>query len=151
MLNQRASTDARHARYGSNAMLYNEDGEALAQVDSFTAKANFSNSKYDPIGQRMNLEVNGTVDIAITISEIVVIDGYLFNQLLDAVTEGESPVMALDGAIEGRNGTQERITYRECIFSGDNDLQNVTSGEVLKRSYNLHCNSMPEKRSELTI
>lgn len=151
MLNQRASTDARHARHGSDAMLYNEDGEALASVDSFQAKANFSNSKYNPIGQNMNLEVNGPVDITITISEIVVIDGYLFNQLVDAVSKGESPVMTLDGAIEGRNGSQERLTYRECIFSGDNDLQNVASGDVLKRSYNLHCNANPERRSELTI
>ncbi len=151
MLNNRASTDARHARYGSDAMLYNEDGEALAQVDSFQVKANFSNSKYNPIGQRMGLEVNGTVDVTITISEIVVLDGYLFNKLLDAVAEGESPVLALDGVIEGRNGSQERVTYRECIFSGDNDLQNVSSGDALKRSYNLHCNGKPEKRSELTI
>lgn len=151
MLNKRASTDARHARYGKDAMLYNEDGEELAQVDSFQVKSNFNNGKYNPIGQNLNLEVNGTVDLSITISEIVVIDGYLFNQVLNSVIEGESSVLSLDGVIQGRNGSQERITYRECIFSGDNDLQNVSSGEVLKRSYNLHCNGKPEKRSDLTI
>lgn len=151
MLNQRASTDARHARHGSDAMLYNENGDALASVDSFTFKSNFNNSKYSPVGQNKELEVNGTVGISITISEIVVEDGYLFNQVLDAVIEGKFPVMTLDGVIEGRNGSQERVTYRECVFSGENDLQNVTSGEVLKRSYNLHCNGEPERRSELTI
>lgn len=59
--------------------------------------------------------------------------------------------MTLDGAIEGRNGSQERLTYRECIFSGDQDLQNVSTGETLTRSYNLHCNGRPEQRSALTI
>lgn len=102
-------------------------------------------------GRTWSLETSGTIGITITISEIVVLDGYLFNQVLDAVAAGESPVMTLDGAIQGRNGSQERITYRECIFSGDNDLQNVTTGEALKRSFNLHCNGRPEKRSSLTI
>lgn len=151
MLNERASTDARHSRSGADSMLYDEDGNALAQVDSFQTKSNFSNSKYNPIGQRLGLETNGTVDVTITITEIVVLDGYLFNKVLDAVQNGESPVMTFDAVIEGRNGSQERVTYRECIFSGDNDLQNVTSGEVLKRNYNLHCNGKPERRSLLTI
>ncbi|EET60425.1 hypothetical protein BRYFOR_07621 [Marvinbryantia formatexigens DSM 14469] len=132
-------------------MLYNENGEQLAQVDSFQAKAAFNNNKYNPIGQNLELEVNNTIGITITISEIVVLDGYLFNQVLAAVSAGESPVLTLDGAIEGRNGSQERITYRECIFSGDNDLQNVSTGDFLKRSYNLHCNGKPEYRSALTI
>lgn len=151
MLNTRASTDARHSRSGADAMLYNEDGEPMCQVDSFQVKANFSNSKYNPIGQRLGLETNGTVDVTITISEIVVLDGYLFNKVIEAVQNGESPVMTLDGVIEGRNGSQERITYRECIFSGDNDLQNVSTGDNLKRNYNLHCNGRPEPRSRLTI
>ncbi len=151
MLNTRASSDARHGRSGKDAMLYNEDGEALAQVDSFQTKAAFNNNKYNPIGQNLELEVNNTIGITISISEITVLDGYLFNQVMDAVENGESPVLTLDGVIEGRNGSQERITYRECIFSGDNDLQNVSTGDFLKRSFNLHCNGKPERRSSLTI
>ena len=151
MLNTRASADARYARSGKDAMLYNEDGEALAQVDSFQTKAAFNNNKYNPIGQNLELEVNNTIGISISISEIVVLDGYLFNQMLEAVENGESPVLTLDGVIEGRDGSQERITYRDCIFSGDNDLQNVSTGDSLKRSYNLHCNGRPERRSSLTI
>ena len=145
MLNTRASSDARHGRSGKDAMLYNEDGEALAQVDSFQTKAAFNNNKYNPIGQNLELEVNNTIGIKISISEITVLDGYLFNQVMDAVENGESPVLTLDGVIEGRNGSQERI------FSGDNDLQNVSTGDFLKRSFNLHCNGKPERRSSLTI
>jgi len=151
MLNTRASTDARHSRSGKDAMLYNEDGEAFAQVNSFQTKASFNNNKYNPVGQNMELEVNNTVGVTITISEIVVLDGYLFNQVVKAVQDGESPVITMDGAIEGRNGSQERLTYRECIFSGDQDLQNVSTGDILTRSYNLHCNGRPEQRSTLTI
>ena len=111
----------------------------------------FDNNKYNPIGQNLELEVNNTIGISISISEIVVLDGYLFNQMLEAVEKGDSPVLTLDGVVEGRDGSQERITYRDCIFSGDNDLQNVSTGDFLKRSYNLHCNGRPERRSSLTI
>ncbi len=150
-LNTRASTDARHSRSGKDAMLYNEDGQAFAQVDSFQTKFGFNNIGYAPIGNNLELEASGTVKTTISISEIVVLDGYLFNKVIDAVNDGESPVLTLDGVIQGRNGSQERITYRECIFSGDQDIQNVSTGDVLKRTFNLHCNSKPERRSALTI
>ena len=150
-LNSRAYTDSRHSRAGKDAALYNEDGQLLAQVDSFQAKATFNNYKYAPLGVNREMEVNNTMGVAITISEIVVEDGYLFNQVMNAVQNGESPVVTLDGSIKGRNGSEERVTYRECIFTGDNDIQNVATGDVLKRSLSLWCNGAIEQRSELTI
>lgn len=151
MLNKRASSDARHARSGKDAMLYDENGNALAQVDSFQSKAAFNNSTYNPCGQNMELEVNNTVGVSLTISEITVMDGYLFNKVFEAISNGESPVLTLDGVIEGRNKSQERVTYRECIFSGEQDIQNVSTGDFIKRSFSLHCNGKPEYRSALTI
>lgn len=151
MLNTRASSDARHARAGKDAGLFDEDGNLFGSVESFQAKSAFNNIKYSPLGQNQELEANNTYGITITISEIVVEDGYLFNKIMDAVQSGESPVITVDGVVEGRNGSQERITYRECIFSGDNDIQNVATGDVLKRAFSLFCNGKPERRSSLTI
>ena len=151
MLNTRASTDARHARSGKDAMLYSETGVPFAQMESFQAKATFNNIKYNPIGQNREMEATGTVGVSITTSEIVVIDGEMFNHVMTAVANGDSPVITMDGVIEGRNGSQERITYRECIFTGDNDIQNVATGDVLKRAFSLWCNGKVEPRSKLTI
>jgi hypothetical protein len=151
MLNARAATDARHSRSGKDAMLYNEKGEPFAQAESFTTNASFSNSKYAPLGQNRDLEVNSTIGVKINISEIVVLDGQLFNHVIDAIANGESPVLTFTGVIEGRNGSQERVTYRECIFSGDTDIQNVSTGDVLKRKFSFHCNGKVENKSKLTI
>ena len=151
MLNTRASTDARHARSGKDGMLYSENGAPFAQMESFQAKATFNNIKYNPIGQNREMEATGTVGVSITTSEIVVIDGEMFNHVMTAVANGDSPVITMDGVIEGRNGSQERITYRECIFTGDNDIQNVATGDVLKRAFSLWCNGKVEPRSKLTI
>ena len=119
MLNKSAATDARHSRSGKDAMLYNSAGKPFAQVESFTTKGSFNNYKYAPLGQNRELEVNGTVGVTVNISEIVVLDGELFNAVINAIANGESPVLMFTGVIEGRNGSQERVTYRECILSGD--------------------------------
>lgn len=150
-LNTRASTDARHARTGKDAGLYNEDGVLLASVDSFQAKASFNNVKYRPLGQAQELETTDSYGITLTFSEAVIEDGEMFNQFIAALQNGEMPVLVFDGVIQGRNGSQERITYRECILSGDNDIQNVSTGDVIKRAWSLYVNGKPEQRSQLTI
>lgn len=114
MLNKSAATDARHSRSGKDAMLYNSAGKPFAQVESFTTKGSFNNYKYAPLGQNRELEVNGTVGVTVNISEIVVLDGELFNAVINAIANGESPVLMFTGVIEGRNESQERVTYREC-------------------------------------
>ena len=116
MLNKSAATDARHSRSGKDAMLYNSAGKPFAQVESFTTKGSFNNYKYAPLGQNRELEVNGTVGVTVNISEIVVLDGELFNAVINAIANGESPVLMFTGVIEGRNGSQERVTYREYPF-----------------------------------
>ena len=152
MLNTSAATDARHSRSGKDAMLYDAAGNPFAQAESFRAHANFNNNQYAPLGQNRQLEVNGTVGVDIEISEIVVLDGPLFNNVISAVQNGESPVIDMTGVIEGRNeGSQERIVYRECILTGDNDIQNVSTGDVLKRAFNFHCNGAIEQAKKLTI
>lgn len=151
MLNNRATSDARHSRTGKDALIYDGDGNAFAQVDSFQASASFDNVKYQPLGQNRDLEASNTVGVSITISEIVVLDGTLFNAVMAAVASGESPVLTFQGAIEGRNGSQERVTYNECVFSGDTDIQNVSTGDVLKRNYSLFCNGDIVPTKALTI
>ena len=150
-LNQRAMTDARHARSGKDAALYDENGVMFAQMESFQTKVSFNNIKYMPLGINREMEAQGTLGISITASEIVVEDGDIFNYLMDAVANGESPVITVDGVIQGRNGSEERVTYRECIFTGDNDIQNVATGDVLKRAFSWWCNGKVEPRSELTM
>lgn len=150
-LNTRASTDARHARTGKDAGLYNEDGVLLASVESFQSKATFNNVKYRPLGQAQELETTDSYGITLTFSEIVIEDGELFNEFMKALQDGETPVLVFDGVIQGRNGSQERVTYRECLLSGDNDIQNVATGDVIKRAWSLFVNGKPEHRKQLSI
>ena len=151
MLNTKAATDARHSRAGKDAMIYNDAGQPFAQAESYTSSASFNNYTYSPLGQNRELEVNNTIGVKLTLSELVVIDGELFNAVISAIANGESPVLSMTGVIQGRNGSEERVVYNECIFSGDQDIQNVSTGDVLKRGYSLHCNGTVKQQSSLTI
>ena len=51
-INERASSDARHARTGKDAGLYNGTGDLLAYMESFQAKATYNNVKYKPMGDQ---------------------------------------------------------------------------------------------------
>ena len=57
MLNTKAATDARHARAGKDAMIYNASGQPFAQAESYTSSASFNNFSYAPLGQNRELEV----------------------------------------------------------------------------------------------
>ena len=151
MLNERAVTDARHARSSKDAMLYDTNGKPLAQIASFGTKSNHNNHKYAVVGCGRELEVPGTVAVTLQITEIVVMDGVLFSAVLNSIANGMCEPLIFSGVIKGNNGSQERVVYRECILSGESDIQNVSTGDVLQRNFNLHCNGKVENKSKLKI
>ena len=63
----------------------------------------------------------------------------------------EMPVWNFQGSLLGRNESEERITYYECIPSGQVDLQNITVGDVVKRNWNFHVNKAPKLTSLLSV
>ena len=132
MLNTSAATDARHSRSGKDAMLYNADGVPFAQVSSFQSKTSFNNTKYQPLGQNRELETNNTIGVTITISEIVVLDGELFNNVVSAVNKGESPVMN-KGDLKNMTG----LSFGTIASMGKNEPVNLKQIDRICKA--LHC------------
>lgn len=150
-INNRAASDARHARTGKDGALYDGDGNLLASMETFTSKATFNNVKYNPLGDPQEHETNNSYGITLTFTEIVVEDIALFKELIDAMNSGETPVWVFSGVLYGRNESEERVVYRECIPSGEIDLQNIATGDVIKRIWNVFVNGKPELQKMLTI
>ena len=61
------------------------------------------------------------------------------------------PEWSFQGVLQGRNGSQERVVYREVIPSGTIDLQNIGVGDAIKRSWSFFVNQVPELQSRLTV
>lgn len=62
---------------------------------------------------------------------------------------GSNAVLELPGVIKGRNGSEERLVYNDCVPSGNIDLQNVTVGDLIKRQWSLFVNGAVNQQGKL--
>lgn len=151
MRNVRAAGDSRHARTGKDGAFYNADGVLLATVDSFQSNVNYNNAKYNVLGDAQEHETANTYAVNLTMSQIVVEDDAFIQELMTALETQEIPRWDFQGSLLGRNGSEERVVYRDCIPSGQVDIQNISVGDVIKRQWNFFVNRPPKLQSLLGI
>lgn len=150
-LNTRAGADARHARTGKDGALYDGDGNLLATIESFQAQVAFNNAKYQVLGNGQELEAMNTFGITLTASQVVVEDDQFIEDLFEFMDSQVMPEWVFQGVLKGLNGSEERVVYREVIPSGTIDLQNISTGDVVKRSWSFCVNQAPRLQSRLTV
>lgn len=151
MINRIAAGDSRHARTGKDGAFYNKDGVLLASVEQFSSNVSFNNAKYSVLGDAQEHETPNTYSVSLTMSQIVVEDDKFIIELMTAMETQIMPVWDFQGSIMGRNGSEERVIYRDCIPSGQIDIQNVSVGDVIKRNWNFFVNRPPKLQSLLGI
>ena len=151
MRNVRAAGDSRHAITGKDGAFFNEDGVLLATVDSFTSNVSFNNAKYSVLGDGQEHETANTFSVSLTMSQLVIEDDAFIVELMEALETQIMPRWNFQGSIMGRNGSEERVAYYECIPSGQVDLQNTATCDVIKRSWNFFVNRPPKLQKLLTI
>lgn len=150
-INTRAYADSRHSRSGKDGALYNKNGTMLATVESFASSVNITNGTYKPLGCAQEIETAGTAKVTLTITQIVIESDEMIQELMEGIETGEMPVWDFQGTLRGRNGSEERVVYRDCIPSGQIDIQNLAQGDTIKRNWNLACNRPPKMQGLLTI
>lgn len=151
MRNERAAGDSRHARTGKDGAIYNKDGVLIATVESFTSNVTFNNSKYSVLGDAQEHETANTFAVNLTMSQIVVEDDTFIQELMTSLETQEMPRWDFQGSLLGRNNSEERVVYRECIPSGQVDIQNISVGDVIKRQWNFFVNRPPKLQKLLSI
>lgn len=150
MLNNRAPIDTRLALTGKNGALYSDDGTMLATVETFQTQVNVTNAKYQPLGDAQEHEVFQSYGVTLTFTEIVVSDEQFIQEMFEAMRTGEMPHWNFQGVVKGRNGSEQRMNYRQCVPSGTIDLQNLSVGDIIKRAWSLFVNEPPELQKLLT-
>lgn len=151
MRNERAAGDARHARTGKDGAFYNQDGVLLATVEQFSSNVSYNNAKYKVLGDAQEHEMADSFAVNLTMSQIVVEDDEFIVDLIKAMETQVMPNWNFQGSLLGRNGSEERVIYRECVPSGQVDIQNVSVGDVIKRNWNFFVNRAPRLQSLLSI
>lgn len=151
MRNSQAAGDSRHTRTGKDGAFFDQNGTLLATVETFSSNVSFNNAQYQVLGDAQEHEAPNTYKVSLTMSQVVVEDDKFIQELVDALDTQEMPVWNFQGSLLGRNESEERMTYYECIPSGQVDLQNVAVGDVVKRNWNFHVNKAPKLTSLLSV
>ncbi len=150
MLNTRGPIDTRKVLTGKDGALYNDKGVMLATVETFQTQVNVTNAKYQPLGDAQEHEVFQSYGVTLTFTETVIEDESFISELFDAFKTGVMPSWNFQGVVKGRNGSEQRMIYRQCVPSGTIDLQNLSVGDIIKRAWSLFVNAPPELQSLLT-
>lgn len=150
-LNRRAASDSRYARTGKDGGLYNSHGVLLATMESFQSQAAFNNAKYSVLGDGQEHETLNTFGVTLTASQLVVEDDEFIEDIFRFMQSQVMPEWNFQGVLQGSNGSEERVVYRQVIPSGNIDLQNISMGDVIKRAWSFFVNGVPTLQSRLTI
>ncbi|MCD8011651.1 MAG: hypothetical protein LUG99_00465 [Lachnospiraceae bacterium] len=150
IINTQAVENARNVMSGKDAKLCNSNGKLLASMETYHSQANFSNTKYQPLGSLQEFEVNTGFGVTLSFTEIVVEDDEFVEDIFEYMDNGTVPEWNLQGVLCRRDGSEERMVYNNCIPSGNIDLQNVSSGDVIKRAWSLYCNAAPKLQGKLS-
>jgi len=149
MFNNRGPIDTRKVLTGKDGALFNDEGVMLATVETFQTQVNVTNAKYQPLGDAQEHEVFQSYGVTLTFTETVIEDESFISELFDAFKTGVMPSWNFQGVVKGRNGSEQRMIYRQCVPSGTIDLQNLSVGDIIKRAWSLFVNDPPELQSLL--
>ena len=150
MYNNRGPADVRNIFSGKDGLFFDENGIMLATVDNFTTQVNVTNAKYQPLGDTQEHEHVTGYGVTLTISQCLIEDDRFFQDLANFWHVGQPLMWTFQGVLKGRNGSEQRMIYRDCVPSGQIDLQNFSVGDIIKRQWSLFVNCPPELQNLLT-
>ena len=147
-LNDQSILDVRRLITGKDGQLYVTTKAGtnifLAEVNTFQAQLSPANTDYQPVGSALVYAVNTGYSVTLTLTESVVRDDVMLDELIKDLQQGYFPFFDFQGKMRRRDGYAERIVYRNCIPDGTIDLQNLNPGEIISRAWSFRVNASPE-------
>lgn len=150
MYNNRGPADVRRVFTGKDALLFNASGTLLATVDTFTAQVNVTNAQYEPLGDTQAHEHLSSYSVSLNITQCIIEDDEFIQDMFTMFSVGQPVMWTFQGVLKGRNKSEQRMIFRDCVPSGQIDLQNFTIGDIIKRQWSLFCNCPPELQNLLS-
>ena len=150
MWNPRGPVDARRVFTGKDGLFFNESGIILATTETYQVQLNVTNAKYQPLGDAQEHEAFQRYSVSLNFTEVVVEDNAFIQELFNMLHSGQGTMWTFQGVLKGRNGSEERMIYRDCVPSGNVDLQNISVGDLIKRQWSMFVNRPPELQNLLS-
>lgn len=150
IINTQAISDSRKVVTGSDGAMYDGKGKLLATVESYQSQINFANQKYRPLGTPIETEVPDAVSTTLTMTQIMVRDDEFIEGILAFQSTGKMPEWNFQGVVKGKNGSTQRMIYNYCVPTGQIDIQNISVGGIIKRTFNFAVNGGVRQQGKLT-
>jgi len=141
--------DPRKILRGFDGEFYDGDGNFLAEVNTWQAQVNVTNSDYQPAGSAQTVKVLQSYSVTITLTETIISDARLLKKVIDALKNQEQAQLNFQGVLRGHDGSTGRYIFRSCVPDGNIDIANVAPGEVLNRAWSFAVNEPPDLQSLL--
>jgi len=147
-LNDQSIVDVRKIVTGMNGQLFVTSRAGinifLAEVNTFQSQLSVNVADYQPVGSGLVFGVVTGYSLTLTLTEAVVRDDVMLQELIDDLQNGWVPSYDFQGKLSRRDGESQRIVYRRCTPDGTIDLQNITSGSIVERAWSFRVNHTPE-------
>ena len=150
VLNTQRYRDTRNVLTGKDGAFFDDEGNMLATVESYNVQVSNNNGNYQPLGAMQEMDIPQTFKVTLIVTAVVIESDKFIQEYLDALDQDTLPQWNFHGMIRVRNGSEERMNFRDCVPSGTVDLQNLTVGDIIRRNWNLTVNQPPKLQSLLT-
>lgn len=150
MYNNRGPADTRRLFTGKDALIFDEQGALLATVDTFTTQVNITNANYQPLGDTQSHSHVSSYAVSLNITQCIIEDDEFLQDLFTFFSVGQPVMWTFQGVLKGRNGSEQRMIFRDCVPDGQIDLQNFTTGDIIKRQWSMAVNCPPELQNLLS-
>jgi hypothetical protein len=143
--------DTRNVLRGYDGELYDGESNFLAQVNTFQAQINITNSDYQAAGQALVAAVPQSYTVTLTFTETVIYDAVLLKKLLDKLKDSDVPLLNFQGVLRARKkgASDGRYAFRDVVPDGAIDIANVAPGDVLNRAWSWRVNQVPDLQAVL--
>jgi len=96
--------DWRNILTGTDGLLYDGDGNLLAEVNEWQAQISFENIDYSPAGRKINWSIPDRYTVTLTFTETVIKDARLLQKVVAGLQDGQPfAVLNFVGVLRGHN------------------------------------------------
>ncbi len=96
--------DPRNILRGYDGELYDGDGNFLAEVNTWQAQINVTNSDYQAAGNKLVWAIPQSYTVTLTFTEAIIRDGILLGQIIAGIQNGApDAVLSFMGVLRGHN------------------------------------------------
>lgn len=92
--------DPRNILTGSDGLLYDGAGNLLAEVNTWQAQINPTNTDYQPAGKRQTWAIPVSYTVTLTFTETIIKDARLLQKVVQAITMGTGGALNFQGVLK---------------------------------------------------